>query len=121
MAHFGEPRPHPKGERQNVFGAEDELKTAPKGVAKNHKYAFIDSLPLITYLYLNLRDIDLLKCRSLAVLQRYVLKRSLGSTGYIDLIPVLLTNRFTDDQVLMGTFMQELEKVARILRPFVHW
>lgn len=37
VAHFGEPRPHPKGKRQNVFGAEDELKTAPKGVDKNHK------------------------------------------------------------------------------------
>ncbi|KAI9569596.1 hypothetical protein HD554DRAFT_2204369 [Boletus coccyginus] len=79
VAHFGEPRPHPKGKRQNIFGAEDELKTAPKGVDKNHE------------------DIDLLKCRSLAVLRR-----------------------FPDDQVLTGTFMQELEKVARILRPFVH-
>lgn len=39
MAHFGEPRPHPKGIRQNVFGGDDELKTAPKGVDKNHKYA----------------------------------------------------------------------------------
>ncbi|KAF8135481.1 hypothetical protein EV363DRAFT_1550634 [Boletus edulis] len=67
------------GERQNIFGAEDELKTAPKGVDKNHT------------------DIDLLKCRTLVV-----------------------SRRFTDDQVLMGTFMQELEKVARILRPFVH-
>ncbi|KAG8213879.1 hypothetical protein J3R82DRAFT_10623 [Butyriboletus roseoflavus] len=79
VAEFGEPRPHPKGNRQNVFGAEGELKTAPKGVDKNHK------------------DIDLLKCRSLAVLRR-----------------------FTDDQVLMGRFVQELEKVAQILRPFVH-
>ncbi|KAF8444536.1 hypothetical protein L210DRAFT_3610911 [Boletus edulis BED1] len=79
VAHFGKPHPHPKGERQNIFGAEDELKTAPKGVDKNHT------------------DIDLLKCRTLVV-----------------------SRRFTDDQVLMGTFMQELEKVARILRPFVH-
>ena len=34
---FGEPKPHPKGERQNVFGHEDELKVAPKGVTKDHK------------------------------------------------------------------------------------
>lgn len=39
----------------------------------------------------------------------------------VDLLCVLLTDRFPDDQVLMGTFVQELEKVARILRPFVHW
>jgi len=79
VAHFGAPHPHPQGKRQSVFGAEGELKTAPKGVDKSHK------------------DIDLLKCRSLAVSQR-----------------------FTDEQVLAGTFMQELENVVRILRPFVH-
>ncbi|KAG9316552.1 hypothetical protein JVU11DRAFT_2603 [Chiua virens] len=80
VAHFGEACPHPKGQRQNVFGAEDELKTAPKGVDRNHK------------------DIDLLKCRSLAVFRT-----------------------FSDEQVLAGTFIQELEQVARILRPFVHY
>ncbi|KAH0827808.1 hypothetical protein J3R83DRAFT_3433 [Lanmaoa asiatica] len=99
VAHFGEARPHPKGKRQNVFGAEDELKTAPKGVDKNHK------------------DIDLLKCRSLAVVRTYVPRWSLGQL--VVLICFLSTNRFTDDQVLMGTFVQELEKVAQILRPFV--
>ncbi|KAG0696734.1 hypothetical protein DFH29DRAFT_949896 [Suillus ampliporus] len=52
-AHFGPPRPHPRGERQSVFGREDELKVAPKGVDKNHK------------------DIALLKCRSLAVSHRF--------------------------------------------------
>ena len=34
---FGEAKPHPKGGRQNIFGRDDELKTAPKGVDKNHK------------------------------------------------------------------------------------
>lgn len=43
------------------------------------------------------------------------------SSGCVDLLPVLLADRFTDDQVLNGTFIQELEKVAQILRPFVHW
>lgn len=43
------------------------------------------------------------------------------SIGRVDLLCVLLTDRFPDDQVLKGTFVQELEKVARILRPFVHW
>jgi hypothetical protein len=36
-------------QRRNVFGREDELKVAPKGVAKDHK------------------DIDILKLRSFAV------------------------------------------------------
>ncbi|KAG2033376.1 hypothetical protein BDR03DRAFT_1014335 [Suillus americanus] len=51
--HFGPPHPHPRGDRQSVFGHEDELKVAPKGVDKNHK------------------DIALLKCRSLAVSCRF--------------------------------------------------
>ncbi|KAH9947777.1 hypothetical protein B0H21DRAFT_310324 [Amylocystis lapponica] len=50
---FGEAKPHPQGEQQSIFGREDELKTAPKGVDKNHK------------------DIDLLKCRTFAVACRF--------------------------------------------------
>ncbi|KAH9903292.1 hypothetical protein C8Q73DRAFT_674059 [Cubamyces lactineus] len=76
---FGPAKPHPKGIRQNVFGFEDELKVAPKGVDKNHK------------------DIDLLKCRSFAVV-----------------------HKFTDKQVLSADFKDELAKVARVVRPFVH-
>jgi hypothetical protein len=37
---FGEARPHPDGERQNIFGMDDELKVAPKGFAKDHKYVW---------------------------------------------------------------------------------
>jgi hypothetical protein len=37
VEHFGEPKPHPKGSRRSIFGHEDELKVAPKGVEKNHK------------------------------------------------------------------------------------
>jgi hypothetical protein len=33
---FGEAKPHPQRERRNVFGGEDELKVAPKGVDKHH-------------------------------------------------------------------------------------
>ncbi|KDQ09205.1 hypothetical protein BOTBODRAFT_117451 [Botryobasidium botryosum FD-172 SS1] len=46
---FGEAKPHPKGKRQNIFGHEDALKVAPKGVDKTHK------------------DIDLLKLRTWVV------------------------------------------------------
>ncbi|CAL1710098.1 unnamed protein product [Somion occarium] len=35
---FGEPKPHPKGLRRNIFGMEDELKVAPKGIDKNHNF-----------------------------------------------------------------------------------
>ena len=55
VALFGKAKPHPKVERQNVWGMHDELKVAQKGVDKNHK------------------DIDLLKCRSFAVAHKYVL------------------------------------------------
>ncbi|KAF7366464.1 hypothetical protein MSAN_00903400 [Mycena sanguinolenta] len=50
VKYFGEPKP---GKRSNIFGGEDELKVAPKGVAKDH------------------RDIDLLKCRSFAVSHQF--------------------------------------------------
>ena len=35
---FGKPHPHPKGGKQSIFGGEDELKGAPKGIDKGHKY-----------------------------------------------------------------------------------
>lgn len=79
VTNFGEPRPHPEGKRRSVFGHEDELKTAPKGIDKHHK------------------DIDLLKCRSLAV-----------------------SRTFTDEQVLNSDFIEQLKSVVRILRPFVY-
>lgn len=46
VKYFGEPKP---GARRNIFGRDDELKVAPKGIPKTHE------------------DIDLLKCRSFAV------------------------------------------------------
>ncbi|KIM36258.1 hypothetical protein M413DRAFT_449309 [Hebeloma cylindrosporum] len=76
---FGKAKPHPKGERQNIFGMEDELKVAPKGVDKDHK------------------DIDLLKCRSFAVV-----------------------HRFTDSEVLAPDFKEKLADVARVMQPLVH-
>ncbi|KAK7453339.1 hypothetical protein VKT23_012018 [Stygiomarasmius scandens] len=51
---FGLPKPKANGEKQNIFGMEDELKVAPKGVAKDHK------------------DIDLLKCRSFVVMHYFL-------------------------------------------------
>ncbi|KAL7422700.1 hypothetical protein Q5752_001991 [Cryptotrichosporon argae] len=50
---FGPARPHTKGKRQNVYGHDDALKVAPKGVDKTHK------------------DIDLLKLRSVAVVHQF--------------------------------------------------
>jgi hypothetical protein len=37
---FGPPKPLSKKGRQSIFGREDELKTAPKGVDKDHKWVF---------------------------------------------------------------------------------
>jgi uncharacterized protein (DUF2461 family) len=36
VAHFGKPEPHPEGKRQSIFGSEDQLKVAPKGIDKDH-------------------------------------------------------------------------------------
>ncbi|KAJ3913290.1 hypothetical protein F5877DRAFT_93251 [Lentinula edodes] len=76
---FGEPKPMKDGGRRNIFGAEDELKVAPKGFAKDHK------------------DIDLLKCRTFAVV-----------------------HRFKDSEVLAPDFKNKLGEVAAVVRPFVH-
>ncbi|KAI0061106.1 hypothetical protein BV25DRAFT_1826967 [Artomyces pyxidatus] len=53
VKYFGAAKPHPQGKRQNIYGSEDQLKTAPKGIDKTHK------------------DIDLLKCRSFTVVHRF--------------------------------------------------
>ncbi|KAJ3807622.1 hypothetical protein EV368DRAFT_46615 [Lentinula lateritia] len=76
---FGEPKPMKDGSRRNIFGAEDELKVAPKGFAKDHK------------------DIDVLKCRTFAVV-----------------------HRFKDSEVLAPDFKTKLGEVAAVVRPFVH-
>lgn len=78
-SYFGKAEPHLKGKRQNIFGAEDELKVAPKGVDKEHQ------------------DIDLLKCRSFAVV-----------------------HRFMDSEVLDGGFGRAVAEVVEVMRPFVH-
>ncbi|KAF8634987.1 hypothetical protein AX15_000602 [Amanita polypyramis BW_CC] len=77
--YFGKAKPHPKGERRNIFGMEDELKVAPKGIDKDHE------------------DIDLLKCRSFAVV-----------------------HRFTDSEVLDPEFKEKVKEVVEVMRPFVH-
>ncbi|EIN14629.1 hypothetical protein PUNSTDRAFT_96615 [Punctularia strigosozonata HHB-11173 SS5] len=79
VQYFGEPKPHPQGERRNIFGMDDELKVAPKGIAKDHP------------------DIDLLKCRSFAVI-----------------------HKFLDSEVLAPDFKTRLAKVAKVMQPFVH-
>jgi uncharacterized protein (DUF2461 family) len=93
---FGEAKPHPDGEQQNVFGRDDELKVAPKGIAKDHKCVLV----LIEYqsdMNIVFRDIDLLKCRSFAV-----------------------AHRFTDSEVLALDFKEKLAVIAKIVQPLVH-
>lgn len=60
-----------------MFGHDDELKVAPKGIDKNHKSVEHIACPgsmkpvLILGIYVT-RDIDLLKLRSIAVVHKYV-------------------------------------------------
>jgi len=68
-----------RGKRSNIFGQEDELKKAPIGVERTHP------------------DIDLLKCRSFAVM-----------------------HKFTDEQVLDSEWKTMLREIARVAKPFVH-
>lgn len=69
---------------------------------KNHKYVievyFESSRPIDALVLRVVRDIALLKCRSIAV-----------------------SCRFTDAQVLAPEFMDALRGVADVMMPFVHW
>ncbi|GAA5878979.1 hypothetical protein JCM16303_007251 [Sporobolomyces ruberrimus] len=77
---YGKPEPKADGGRRSIFGLSDQLKNAPKlpGVDKNHK------------------DIDLLKCRSLAV-----------------------ESQFTDEEVLDEGFLDMVLDRMRVTAPFV--
>lgn len=71
--YFGVPRPNAKDGRSSIFGREDELKNAPKGVAKDHPCVDRRPLDLAEALVVEVicrRDIDLLKCRSFAVVHQ---------------------------------------------------
>ncbi|ELU42869.1 DUF2461 domain-containing protein [Rhizoctonia solani AG-1 IA] len=91
VKYFGAPEPlATKGkerQRQSIFGAEDELKVANG----------IDEMDCTLS-----RDIDLLKCRSFAVIHSH--------------------RRFTDAQVLKKDFLEKILKPVLVeVRPFVHW
>lgn len=77
---YGEPTPRMDGKRQSIFGLDDQLKNAPKldGVDKTHK------------------DIDLLKCRSIAV-----------------------ESTFTDKEVCAEDFLEKVLDRMRVTAPFV--
>ncbi|WVW80960.1 hypothetical protein I302_102951 [Kwoniella bestiolae CBS 10118] len=72
---FGEAKPHKKGGRQNVFGNDDQLKVAPKGVEKDHK------------------DIDLLKLRSIAVVHHFTDEQVISKDFQEQLYDVLVVMR----------------------------
>ncbi|KAM5545403.1 hypothetical protein V8D89_001016, partial [Ganoderma adspersum] len=60
-AFFSPAQPDPNSRRQNIFGAEDELRVTPKGVDKVHT------------------DIGILKCRSFTVAYMFANKQMLSS------------------------------------------
>ncbi|KAH9928033.1 uncharacterized protein BXZ73DRAFT_102538 [Epithele typhae] len=74
-ARFGEATPHPKGLHQNVYGMEDQLKVAPKSVAKTHP------------------DIDLLKCRSYVVKCGFTVEQMLSPNFIEELAGVVAVAR----------------------------
>ncbi|KAG5221527.1 Thiamine pyrophosphokinase [Salix suchowensis] len=96
---FGAAERPPDGERSNIFGMEDELKVAPKGIDKTTSaFAFLFFASAVCLTTCPCRDIDLLKCRSFAVV-----------------------HRFLDTEVLDPEFKNKLADVARVMMPFVHW
>ena len=42
VKNFGPPKPLSKKGRQSIFGRDDELKTAPKGINKDHKWVYLE-------------------------------------------------------------------------------
>lgn len=117
---FGEAKPLPKGGRRNIFGQEDELKTAPKGVDKTHKCFH----PLA-------HDGDLTTdgggsgtsiFSSAAHSPWYTSQSPRHTYSFRNMLIGLLHYRsFTDAQVLSPTFKEDLCEAAAVLRPFVHW
>lgn len=91
--------------QSNMFGHDSELKTAPKGVPKDHPYVHFP-FPLLspicgcwlTHTYWIYREIDLLKCRAFFVV-----------------------HRFADSDVVGEGFVEKLKEVIGVVRPFVHW
>ena len=61
------------------------------------------------------RDIDLLKCRSFAVVHRLGVPFLPEQHGSHSLF------RFTDSEVLAPDFKEKVAVVAKIMQPFVHW
>jgi len=95
---FGKAKPHPKGERQNIFGMEDELKVAPKGVEKDHKWVlppFMISCGLYSpsYRLQGYRPVKMsfFRCRTSV--------RSLRNSGRISFSSINLTFWSTDSQI----------------------
>jgi hypothetical protein len=90
VALFGPAQPGPNGRRQNVFGHNDELKVAPKGIQKTHP------------------EIDLLRLRTIAVVKQWVSQTCCTHTS------------FTNEQVLDPNFADMLAGVVAVMEPFVH-
>lgn len=110
---FGNPSPHPKGHRQNIFGNQDQLKTAPKGIDKNHAYvATLHSIPVI-----DLGKIAILIYSSVALLPSSI-------SELISTLPHLSSSHlssFTDAQVLDPQFKNSIASIVQVMQPFVHW
>ena len=110
---FGNSSPHPKGHRQNIFGNQDQLKTAPKGVDKNHAYV----TTLQSILVIDPGKTAILIYSSVALLlssiSEFIFTLSHLSSSHL--------SSFTDAQVLEPQFKNSIASIVQVMQPFVHW
>jgi hypothetical protein len=74
---------------------------------------------LYSHLPIVYRDIDLLECRSFAVVHRCVNSENFNCLSFQLIRP--LVHRFTDSEVLAPDFKEKLAAVARVMQPLVRW
>ena len=103
-----------------MFGDEDELKVAPKGVEKTHKCVLVCLLRVTESADVVRTRIGISTCSSVVLLPWCISKSSLG-LHYEHRSSDSSVCRFTDKQALSPDFKEELCKVAKVVQPFVHW
>ena len=114
---FGEAKPHPQGQRRNVFGGEDELKVAPKGVDKHHPFVLFCTVQVDFRLSLEQRHRS---AQMQIVRRRSQVKRKVPKQQTLS-DPLIMLNRIPDKAVLSPDFIEKLKELVVVMRPFVHW
>lgn len=100
-----------------MFGGEDELKVAPKGVDKHHPLVPFHRVQMDLQLSLEQRrrPAQMQIFRSHPQVKSQVPKqRTLPDT-------LIARNRIADEVVLSPDFTEKLKGLVEVMRPFVHW